>query len=151
MKTKKLVEATRQLSRPDRGSSEVNSRVSPGSTSASRNRFPFLPMSKDKQPRRFLQRLDLPRKNGRFPANDASERVFWDDSMRASEDPIREAATKHAPWYVVPADNKGFTRVVVAAAVVDARAALNLEYPKVNAAKRAERAEARASLLAAGK
>ncbi len=108
----------------------------------------FLHVSKDEQKRRFLERLDLPRKNWKFSANDAKERAFWDDYMRAYEETIRATASKHAPWYVVPADNKWFTRVVVASAIVDALASLDLSYPKVGAAKRAELAEARAGLLA---
>ena len=76
------------------------------------------------------------------------ERGFWKDYMRAYEDMIRHTATQDAPWYVVPADNKWFTRVVVAAAVVDALASLDLHYPKVDKAKRAELARARKLLLA---
>lgn len=110
----------------------------------------FLHLSKDEQQRRFLERLDNPEKNWKFSANDAKERGFWDDYMEAYEQTIRETATDDSPWYVIPADNKWFTRVVVAAAVVDALASLDLHYPKVGEAKKKELAEAR-ELLAAGK
>jgi len=108
----------------------------------------FLHVSKKEQQKRFLERLDNPDKNWKFSANDAKERGFWDDYMEAYEDTIRETATGDSPWYVVPADNKWFTRVVVAAAVIDALASLDLHYPKVSDAKRKERAAARKLLLA---
>src|SRR6476469_9166003 len=108
----------------------------------------FLHVSKKEQQKRFLARLDLPEKNWKFSANDAKERGFWDDYMKDYEETIRETATDDSPWYVVPADNKWFTRVVVAAAVVDALASLNLSYPKVSAAKAKELAEVRNTLLA---
>jgi PPK2 family polyphosphate:nucleotide phosphotransferase len=108
----------------------------------------FLHVSKEEQQKRFLARLDLPDKNWKFSANDAKERGFWDDYMKAYEETIRETATEDSPWYVVPADNKWFTRVVVAAAVVDALSSLNLKYPKVNAAKKKELDEARKLLVA---
>ena len=103
---------------------------------------------KKEQKKRFLERLDLPEKNWKFSATDAKERAFWDDYMKAYEETIRETATKDSPWYVVPADNKWFTRVVVAAAVIDALASLDLDYPKVSAAKKKELAEARKLLIA---
>jgi PPK2 family polyphosphate:nucleotide phosphotransferase len=108
----------------------------------------FLHVSKDEQKKRFLERLDLPEKNWKFSATDAKSRAFWDDYMEAYEETICETATKDSPWYVVPADNKWFTRVVVAAAVIDALASLDLHYPKVGAAKKKELAEARKLLLA---
>jgi PPK2 family polyphosphate:nucleotide phosphotransferase len=108
----------------------------------------FLHVSKEEQKKRFLERLDLPEKNWKFSTNDATEREFWDDYMKAYEETIRETATEDAPWYVVPADNKWFTRVVVAAAVIDALASLNLHYPKVSAAKKKELAEVRKLLVA---
>jgi len=108
----------------------------------------FLHVSKKEQQKRFLERLDNPDKNWKFSANDAKERGFWDDYMEAYEDTIRETATGDSPWYVVPADNKWFTRVVVAAAVIDALASLDLHYPKVSDAKRKELAAARKLLLA---
>src|SRR4026209_2907410 len=106
----------------------------------------FLHVSKEEQQKRFLERLDQPEKNWKFSANDAKERGFWDDYMEAYEDTIRETATENSPWYVVPADNKWFTRVIVAAAVIDALASLNLQYPEVSAAKRKELAEAKKAL-----
>ena len=108
----------------------------------------FLHVSKKEQQRRFLERLENPDKNWKFSANDAKERGFWDDYMKSYEDTIRETATGDSPWYVVPADNKWFTRVIVAAAIIDALASLNLNYPKVDAAKKKELAEARELLLA---
>lgn len=107
----------------------------------------FLHVSKKEQQKRFLERLDNPDKNWKFSANDAKERGFWNDYMKAYEETIRETATEDSPWYVVPADNKWFTRVVVASAVIDALASLDLHYPKVNAAKKAELAEARRLLV----
>ena len=91
----------------------------------------FLHLSKEEQRQRFLKRLDDPDRNWKFSANDAKEREYWKDYMNAYEETIRNTATKHAPWYVVPADNKWFTRVVVAAAVIEAMASLDLGYPKV--------------------
>src|ERR1700730_782720 len=87
----------------------------------------FLYVSKKEQRRRFLERIDDPMKNWKFSSSDTAERDFWDKYMEAYEEMIRETATKDAPWYVVPADNKGFTRVIVAAAVIDALADLDLE------------------------
>src|ERR1700738_209264 len=95
----------------------------------------FLHVSKKEQKRRFLERIDNPAKNWKFSSNDAAERDFWDDYMKAYEEMIQETATKAAPWYVVPADNKWFTRVVVAAAVIEALADLDLGYPKVDEKK----------------
>ena len=108
----------------------------------------FLHVSKEEQKKRFLQRLDEPEKNWKFSANDAKEREFWDDYMKSYEETIRETATEDSPWYVVPADNKWFTRLIVAAAVVDALASLNLQYPKVGAAKRKELHAIEKALLA---
>jgi PPK2 family polyphosphate:nucleotide phosphotransferase len=107
----------------------------------------FLHLSKEEQQKRFLERLDDSEKNWKFSVNDARERGFWDDYMEAYEETIRETASENSPWYVVPADNKWFTRVIVAAAVIDALAAMNLQYPKVSAAKRQELAAARKELL----
>jgi PPK2 family polyphosphate:nucleotide phosphotransferase len=109
----------------------------------------FLHVSKEEQQRRFLERLDNSDKNWKFSANDAKERGFWDKYMEAYEETIRETATDNSPWYVVPADHKWFTRVIVAAAVIDALASLDLHYPKVSAAKQEELAAARATLLGA--
>ena len=106
----------------------------------------FLHLSKKEQKRRFLQRLETPDKNWKFSASDVKERQFWDKYQDAYEDMIRHTASEHAPWYVVPADNKWFTRLVVAQAVVDALKAMNLKYPKASAAERAALAQAREQL-----
>ena len=108
----------------------------------------FLHVSKEEQQKRFLERLDDPEKNWKFSANDAKERGFWDDYMKAYEETICETATDWSPWYVVPADNKWFTRVIVASAVIDALASMNLAYPKVGPEKARELATARKALLA---
>jgi PPK2 family polyphosphate:nucleotide phosphotransferase len=108
----------------------------------------FLHVSKGEQKRRFLSRLDEPEKNWKFSANDVAERRHWKDYQRAYEDAIRATATPEAPWYVVPADHKWFTRLVVAAAIVDALSGLDLHYPKVSAAQRKALAVARRELEA---
>jgi PPK2 family polyphosphate:nucleotide phosphotransferase len=108
----------------------------------------FLHVSKKEQKKRFLARLDNPEKNWKFSASDLNERAFWDDYQEAYEDMIRHTATEDAPWYVVPADNKWFTRVVVAAAVVSTLGSLDLAYPKVGPEKLKELAAARRALLA---
>jgi PPK2 family polyphosphate:nucleotide phosphotransferase len=107
----------------------------------------FLHVSKKEQKRRFLERIDDPLKNWKFSSNDASERDFWDDYMEAYEQMIQETATKEAPWYVVPADNKWFTRVVVAGAVIETLDSLDLAYPKVDEGKLKELAAAKKKLL----
>ncbi len=103
----------------------------------------FLHVSRDEQKKRFLERLDRPEKNWKFSASDARERRHWAEYMDAYEKAIRATARKHAPWYVIPADNKWFTRLVVAAAIVDALGRLDLRYPRLNAAQRKEIDEAR--------
>ncbi len=108
----------------------------------------FLHVSKQEQKKRFLERLDQPAKNWKFAAGDVSERQYWDGYMRAYEKMIRRTATTQAPWYVVPADNKWFTRLIVAAAVVETLEDMNLSFPKIDAARRKEHAAARAALLA---
>ena len=108
----------------------------------------FLNVSKDEQKKRFLARLDDPDKNWKFSPNDAKERGFWDDYMKAYEETIRNTATDYAPWYVVPADNKWFSRLVVAAAVIDGLASIKLEYPKVDEQRLKELEAARVSLMA---
>jgi PPK2 family polyphosphate:nucleotide phosphotransferase len=95
----------------------------------------FLHVSKKEQKKRFLERLENPEKNWKFSADDVRERKSWDDYMEAYEDMIRHTATEDAPWYVVPADNKWFTRVVVAAAIVSTLGSLDLAYPKVGPEK----------------
>jgi PPK2 family polyphosphate:nucleotide phosphotransferase len=107
----------------------------------------FLHVSNKEQKKRFLERLENPEKNWKFSPNDIKERAFWDDYMEAYEEMIRETATKNAPWYVVPADNKWFTRIVVAAAVIEALDALDLHYPKVSKEKLKELAAAKRTLL----
>ena len=96
----------------------------------------FLNLSKKEQKKRFLARLDEPEKNWKFSAADVRERECWDDYMKAYEDMIANTATEHAPWYVIPADNKWFTRVAVAAAIVDTLENLDLTYPKVDPARK---------------
>jgi PPK2 family polyphosphate:nucleotide phosphotransferase len=108
----------------------------------------FLHVSPEEQRRRFLERLDDPDKNWKFSVNDAKERNYWKDYMNAYQETIRNTATKYAPWYVIPADNKWFTRLVVASAVIEALSSLNLEYPKVDKQKLAELDEARKALTA---
>lgn len=98
----------------------------------------LLHVSKKEQKKRFLERLDTPDKNWKFSATDVAERDHWDDYMAAYEDMIRETSTKHAPWFVVPADNKWFTRLVVSAAINDALESMDLHFPQVDAARRAE-------------
>jgi PPK2 family polyphosphate:nucleotide phosphotransferase len=109
----------------------------------------FLHVSNEEQKRRFLARLDDPDKNWKFSPNDAKERGYWDDYMKAYEETIRNTATEYAPWYVVPADNKWFTRVVVAAAVIGTLASLNLAYPKVSEEKLRELEVTRQMLIGA--
>jgi PPK2 family polyphosphate:nucleotide phosphotransferase len=106
----------------------------------------FLHVSKAEQKRRFLERLNNPVKNWKFSAGDVAERKYWSEYQSAYEEAIRNTASKDAPWYVVPADNKWFTRLVVAAAIVEAIAGLNLRYPSVTPAQRKELQAARASL-----
>jgi PPK2 family polyphosphate:nucleotide phosphotransferase len=107
----------------------------------------FLHVSKGEQKRRFLERLENPEKNWKFSANDIKERAFWGDYMTAYEDMVRLTSTPEAPWYVVPADNKWFTRTVVAAAVIETLDALNLHYPKVSDEKLKELAAAKQMLI----
>src|SRR5215510_5751542 len=106
----------------------------------------FLHLSREEQKKRFLARLDRPEKHWKFSAADVRERQYWDDYMKAYEAAIGTTATKHAPWFVVPADNKWFTRLVVASAIVEAVEMLDLEFPTVDAARRKELAAARAAL-----
>ena len=107
----------------------------------------FLHVSKKEQKKRFLERVDNPAKNWKFSASDLQERQFWGQYMEAYEDMIRQTATKDAPWIVVPADNKWFTRVVVASAIIDALASLNLSYPKMGKEKLKELAAAKQALI----
>jgi PPK2 family polyphosphate:nucleotide phosphotransferase len=106
----------------------------------------FLHVSKKEQKRRFLARTEDPERNWKFSASDMAEREYWDEYQDAYEDMIRNTATKDSPWYVVPADNKWFTRAVVGAAIVDTLASLDLAYPKVDKKRREEIASARTLL-----
>jgi len=106
----------------------------------------FLHVSKDEQKRRFMGRLDEPEKNWKFSAADVAERQHWSEYQAAYEEAIQNTSSVEAPWYVVPADNKWFTRLVVAGAVVEAMAGLQLHYPQIDAAKQAELAAARTQL-----
>ena len=108
----------------------------------------FLHLSRKEQKRRFMERLDRPDKNWKFSTADVQEREHWDDYQDAYEDMIQNTASPNAPWYVVPADNKWFTRLVVAAAIVDALKGLKLAYPKLDGERKAELAAARKQLLA---
>ena len=108
----------------------------------------FLHISKDEQKKRFLERLDEPEKNWKFAPSDIAERAHFDEYMVAYEQAIRATATPWAPWYVVPADKKWFTRLAVSAAIVKALDGLNLAYPEVAPEQREAFAEARASLEA---
>jgi PPK2 family polyphosphate:nucleotide phosphotransferase len=108
----------------------------------------FLHVSRAEQKRRFLARIDEPEKNWKFSAADASERSYWHDYRKAYEEMIAATATDEAPWYVVPADNKWFTRIVVASAIIDALASLDLRYPKVGKEKLRGLAAAKKALLA---
>ncbi len=107
----------------------------------------FLHLSKKEQKRRFLDRIENPDKNWKFSSSDAAEREHWDDYTAAYEDMIRNTASDATPWYVVPADNKWFTRVVVAAAVIETLASLDLNYPEVGQDKLKELAVAKAALV----
>jgi PPK2 family polyphosphate:nucleotide phosphotransferase len=106
----------------------------------------FLNVSKAEQKKRFLARIDEPEKNWKFSVNDVSERGHWDAYMAAYEAAIRGTAAKHAPWFVVPADTKWFTRLVVVAAIVQALEGLDLHYPKVTKAQKAALEGARSAL-----
>jgi len=106
----------------------------------------FLHLSKKEQRRRFLERLEEPEKNWKFSMSDVLERQHWEKYMRAYEDMIRNTSTKHAPWYVVPADHKWFARLVVAEATIDALESLDLSFPKIDAERRKELKDARAAL-----
>ncbi|HET8925605.1 MAG TPA: polyphosphate kinase 2 family protein [Candidatus Acidoferrum sp.] len=108
----------------------------------------FLHLSKEEQKKRFLERLEDSKKNWKFSMADVQERSFWKDYQEAYEEMIQRTATKHAPWYVVPADNKWFTRLVVAGAILEALNGLNLSFPDVEKSKRKELQAVRTSLLA---
>ncbi len=107
----------------------------------------FLHLSKAEQKRRFLERLEKPEKHWKFSASDIEERACWKEYQVAYEDMIRHTATADAPWYVIPADNKWFTRVAVGAAVIETLGSLDLAYPEVSKAKLKELAAAKRALL----
>jgi PPK2 family polyphosphate:nucleotide phosphotransferase len=106
----------------------------------------FLHVSREEQKKRFFERLDRPDKHWKFSASDVQERRFWDDYMNAFEEAIRATASKSAPWYVVPADNKWFTRLLVAVVIVEAIEKLELTYPIVDAQKKKELQDMRKAL-----
>ena len=107
----------------------------------------FLHVSRKEQKKRFIERLDQPTKNWKFSIGDVKERAHWSEYMAAYEQAIRATATPQSPWFVVPADNKWFTRLVVAAAVVEAMDKMNLAFPRVTDAQRADLARAREMLM----
>jgi PPK2 family polyphosphate:nucleotide phosphotransferase len=109
----------------------------------------FLNVSKQEQKKRFLERLEEAEKNWKFSPADCQERQCWPQYMAAYEDMIRHTSTNDAPWHVVPADHKWYTRLVVAAVIIETLRALNLKFPQMDAAKRRELAAARAALLRA--
>ena len=106
----------------------------------------FLNVSKKEQKERFLERINRPEKNWKFSAADAKERGFWDDYMKAYEDALQHTSTKNAPWFIVPADHKWFTRVVVSNIIINKMESLNLEYPKVSEAHLKSLSEAKEML-----
>jgi PPK2 family polyphosphate:nucleotide phosphotransferase len=108
----------------------------------------FLNVSKEEQKKRFMSRLDRPDKHWKFSPSDVRERRYWHDYMHAYEAAIQATAAPHAPWFIVPADNKWFTRLVVAGAIVEAVDNLELHYPTVGDATKAELAAARTELEA---
>jgi PPK2 family polyphosphate:nucleotide phosphotransferase len=103
----------------------------------------FLNVSKEEQRKRFLDRLDEPEKNWKFSAADVKERESWDKYMAAYEDVLGHTSSQHAPWYVIPADRKWFARLAVAEIVVDTLKSLDLAFPRVTPAKKAELLAAR--------
>jgi PPK2 family polyphosphate:nucleotide phosphotransferase len=107
----------------------------------------FLNVSREEQKRRFMERLETPDKNWKFSSSDAKERQHWNEYMTAYEAMIRATARPYAPWYVVPADNKWFSRVVVAAAIIDALEALDLKFPEMTDAQKHQLGEARIALV----
>lgn len=108
----------------------------------------FLHLSKAEQKQRFLDRLEMKSKNWKFAAGDVAERDFFNDYMDAYEEAVQQTASRQAPWFVVPADNKWFTRLVVAAAIIETLESLDLHFPKVSAAQRTELARIRDTLVA---
>jgi PPK2 family polyphosphate:nucleotide phosphotransferase len=107
----------------------------------------FLHLSKEEQKKRFLERLEMPEKNWKFSMDDVKERAYWKDYQKTYEVMIQNTATKRAPWYVIPADNKWYTRLVVAAATIDALDSLDLQFPEVDKEKKKELANVREALI----
>jgi PPK2 family polyphosphate:nucleotide phosphotransferase len=108
----------------------------------------FLNVSRDEQKKRFIERIENPDKNWKFSASDAKERRYWKDYMHAYEELIKGTATESSPWYVVPADNKSFARIVVASAIIDTLDSIGLDYPKVSKEKISELEEVKKELIA---
>jgi PPK2 family polyphosphate:nucleotide phosphotransferase len=98
----------------------------------------FLNVSKAEQKKRFLERIDLPEKNWKFSSADAKERQRWDDYQAAYEEVLNHTSTKHAPWYVVPADHKWFSRIAVGGVILQTLKGLKLAYPTIDEAHRQE-------------
>lgn len=107
----------------------------------------FLNVSKEEQKKRFIERIDDKDKNWKFSASDAKERTYWDEYMIAYQELIQETSTSHSPWYVIPADNKSYARIVIVSAIVNALDQMGLEYPKVSPEKLAELQEIKKALL----
>jgi PPK2 family polyphosphate:nucleotide phosphotransferase len=107
----------------------------------------FLHISKDEQKKRFLERLEDAKKNWKFSMDDIRERKFWDDYQGAYEEMVQNTATKRAPWFVIPADNKWYARLVVASAIIEALDGLDLQFPDVDKEKKKELQEIREALL----
>ncbi|MFI5138066.1 MAG: polyphosphate kinase 2 family protein [Sphingobacteriales bacterium] len=107
----------------------------------------FLHLSKDEQKERFLKRIDNLDKNWKFSVADIREREFWDDYMDAYEKAIKETATEHCPWYVLPADKKWFTRIAISSIILDTLKSLKLEYPVLPKAEKDKLVEAKKTLL----
>jgi len=107
----------------------------------------FLNVSKEEQKKRFIERIDDQDKNWKFSTSDVKERGFWDNYMKAYQDLIQKTSTTHSPWYVVPADNKSYARIVIASAVINALDEMGLEYPRVSPEKVAELQEIKKALL----
>jgi PPK2 family polyphosphate:nucleotide phosphotransferase len=103
----------------------------------------FLHVSKDEQKKRFLDRIEQPEKNWKFNSGDAKERALWDDYMKAYEDAIENTSTEKSPWYIIPADKKWFTRLAVSEIIVKTLESLDLKYPVVTEAQKAELLEAK--------
>lgn len=103
----------------------------------------FLNVSKKEQKKRFLERIETPEKNWKFAAQDVKERGFWDDYMNAYEEVFKQTSTENAPWFIIPADNKWFTRIAVSEIICEKLESLNPQYPKLSAAQIAELQESK--------